>query len=42
MCLSLETLINIHHKDWLTYSDLTDRRSELCYNFNLKWPSSDS
>ena len=26
---------NIHHKDWLTYSDGTDRPGEPCYN--LKW-----
>ena len=24
---------NVHHKDWLTYSDGTDRPGELCYNF---------
>ena len=24
---------NIHHKDWFTYSDGTDRPDELCYNF---------
>ena len=23
---------NIHHKDWLTYSDGTDRPGEPCYN----------
>ena len=33
MCLSLETIINIYHKDWLTYSGGTDRPGELCYNF---------
>ena len=26
---------NIHHKDWLIYSDGTDRSGELCYNFSL-------
>ena len=26
---------NVHHKDWLTYSDGTDRPSELCYNFSI-------
>ena len=25
--------LNVHHKDWLTYSDGTDRPGELCYNF---------
>ena len=24
---------NTNHKDWLTYSDGTDRPGELCYNF---------
>ena len=24
---------NVHHKVWLTYSDGTDKSSELCYNF---------
>ena len=24
---------NVHHKDWLTYFDGTDRPGELCYNF---------
>ena len=33
MCLSLETL-NIHRKDWLTYSGGTNRHGELCYNFS--------
>ena len=23
----------VHHKDWLTYSGVTDRPGELCYNF---------
>ena len=23
--------VNVHHKDWLTYSDGTDRTGELCY-----------
>ena len=26
---------NIHHKDWLTLSDETDRPGELCYNFSI-------
>ena len=26
---------NIHHKDWLTYSDGTDRPGELCYNLSI-------
>ena len=26
---------NVHHKDWLTYSDGTDRPGELCYNFSV-------
>ena len=26
---------NIHHKDWLTYSDDTDRSGELCYNVSI-------
>ena len=26
--------LNIHHKDWLTYSSGTDRPGELCYNFS--------
>ena len=25
----------LHHKDWLTYSDVTDRPDELCYNFSM-------
>ena len=25
--------LNVHHKDWLTYSGGTDRPGELCYNF---------
>ena len=24
---------NVHHEDWLTYADGTDRPGELCYNF---------
>ena len=24
---------NAHHKDWLTYSDGTDRPGEVCYSF---------
>ena len=27
--------LNIHHKDWLTYSGGTDRPDELCYNFSI-------
>ena len=27
--------INIHHKDWLTYSSGSDRPGELCYNFSI-------
>ena len=26
---------NVHHKDWLSYSDGTDRPGKLCYNFFL-------
>ena len=26
---------NLHHKDWLTYCDGTDRSDELCYNFSI-------
>ena len=26
---------NVHHKDWLTYSDGTDRSGEHCYNFSI-------
>ena len=26
---------NVHHKDWLNYSDGTDRPGELCYNFSI-------
>ena len=26
---------NIHHKDWVTYSDRTDQPGELCYNFSI-------
>ena len=33
---------NAHHKDWLTYSGGTDRPGELCYNFCLKQPYSNS
>ena len=33
---------NVRHKDWLTYSDGTDRLDELCYDFfYLKRPYSD-
>ena len=32
MCLSLN--FNVQHKDWLTYSDGTDRPGELSYNFS--------
>ena len=27
--------INVHHKDWLTYSGGTDQPGELCYNFSI-------
>ena len=27
--------LNIYHKDWLTYSDGTDRSGELCNNFSI-------
>ena len=27
--------VNVHHKDWLTYSSGTDRSGELCYNFSI-------
>ena len=27
--------VNVHHKDWLTYSSGTDWPSELCYNFSI-------
>ena len=26
---------NIHHKNWVTYSNGTDRPGELCYNFSI-------
>ena len=26
---------DVHHKDWLTYSDGTVRPGELCYNFSV-------
>ena len=26
---------NVHHKDWLTYSDRTDRPGGHCYNFSI-------
>ena len=26
---------NVHLKDWLTYSGVTDRPGELCYNFSI-------
>ena len=26
---------NVHHEDWLTYSDGTDQPGELCYNFSI-------
>ena len=31
---------NVHDKDWLTYSDGTDRPGELYYNFSI-WPDPD-
>ena len=27
--------VNVHHKDWLTYSGGTDRPGELSYNFSI-------
>ena len=27
--------LNVHHKDWFTYSGETDRPGELCYNFSI-------
>ena len=27
--------LNVHHKDWITYSGGTDRFGELCYNFSI-------
>ena len=27
--------LDVHHKDWLTYSSGTDRPGELCYNFSI-------
>ena len=27
--------LNVHHKDWLTYSDGTKRSGDLCYNFSI-------
>ena len=27
----------VHHKDWLTYSNGTDRPGELCYNLKLPY-----
>ena len=32
--LFLIRAFNVHHKDWLTYSDGTGRPGELCYNFS--------
>ena len=26
---------NVHHKDWLSYSDGTDQLGEICYNFYI-------
>ena len=26
---------NVHHKDWLSYSGVTDRPGELCYNIPI-------
>ena len=26
---------NVHHKDWLTYSGVTDRPGELCYKLSI-------
>ena len=33
-CVCLGRL-NVHHKDWLTYSGGTDRPGELSYNFSV-------
>ena len=33
--LSINPYVNVHHKDWLTYSSGTDRPGELCYNFSI-------
>ena len=27
--------LNVHHKNWLTYSGGTERPGELCYNFSI-------
>ena len=27
--------LNVHHKDWLSYSGGTDQPGELCYNFSI-------
>ena len=35
MCLFVFIDFNVHHKDWLTYSDLTDRPGEFCYIFSI-------
>ena len=35
----VEVPFNIHHKNWLTYSEGIDRPGEFCYN--LKQPCSD-
>ena len=35
MYLSLETLINVHHKHKLIYYGGTDRPGEFCYNFSI-------
>ena len=29
--------INVHHKDWLTYSSATDRPGELWFNCSISW-----
>ena len=32
---NIDEIHNVHHKDWLTYSDGTDRPDELCYDFSI-------
>ena len=27
--------LNVHHKDWLTYSGGTNRPGEICYSFSV-------
>ena len=35
MFLAGSGYLNVHHKDWFTYSDGTDRYGKLCYNFSI-------